>query len=283
MSYPPMQRAEAFIRTGEFTDALEALEEYLIDNPHDDDVLRLKASVLQRLHGADNLEQSLAIWQSLQQPISDDWMRRSIIHERLNQMDEAIHTQRQALALLPSIDDDETQRTYDRVVERLVMLLAQENHFAEAHDLLRQQPRQWRWLQWEADLLVMEGNNTQASESYSQALEQLQAQIDVRPSPHLNAIKGRILLARAHIYRRQHDITKARQHYEEASQLLAHDPLITFNLGCLQALEGQLQQAIALCEPVWVAYPSGALREQMQATLSDDSAYDALRQYLENL
>lgn len=275
-----MQRAEAFLRTGELDDALQALNEHLEQHPEDDVARRLRAQVRQRLSGRQQLTQALADLHSLRQTLPSDWMQTSIIHERLGDVSSAIQAMQPFTRTTPPTKDPDAQHQHERAIERLIMLYAQADQLDDALALIRQQPRTWRWLQWEADLLVMQGDDVMASARYGVVLAQLQAHIDERPSPHLSAMKGRILLARAHTYRRQRQTDIARQHYQEASQLLADDPLITFNLGCLHALEGDLERAIALCEPVWIAFPFGILHDQMLTTLNDDPAYKSLRDHL---
>ncbi|MBZ0278924.1 MAG: tetratricopeptide repeat protein, partial [Anaerolineae bacterium] len=46
MGYSPMQLAEAFIKTGELTDALDALNQQLETVPQDDYARRLRSQVL---------------------------------------------------------------------------------------------------------------------------------------------------------------------------------------------------------------------------------------------
>ena len=51
--YSPIELAEAFIRTGELADALDALNPHLEAQPNDETALRLRAAVLMRLPGED--------------------------------------------------------------------------------------------------------------------------------------------------------------------------------------------------------------------------------------
>jgi Flp pilus assembly protein TadD len=94
------------------------------------------------------------------------------------------------------------------------------------------------------------------------------------------AIKARVLLARAHAYRRLAHIDIAREHYETAQALLPKDPTIRFNLGLLDALSGNLEKAISEVNLALGNAPK-SLRDEMLQSL-DDKAFHEIRARLKN-
>lgn len=259
MPYTPVQIANAFIQTGELADALDTLTQHLDAQPMDDAARRLRMGVLLRLRDEIHLRTALADFDLLSEVTADDQVQRSVILERLGDLDGAALAMEQARAL---------KSTDDRLTERLLHLLAAQGKIVEALDQVRGQERTWRWLQWEGDLLVLVGDDQTATARYGLALAQLDARFDVEAEPYLAPIKARILLARGHAYRRLEQIEQAEAHYLEAARLIPSDPTIPFYRGLLAAQRGDLEMAISLCR-AGLASASASLQENMLTMLRD--------------
>lgn len=266
MSYTPMQLAEAFLKTGELQDALDALNTQLADHPDDAAARRLRAQVWMRLPGEGHLEKALADFDALPDFTVDDLVRCSIIHERMEKLESALKLMESARAQNPA---DE------RLAERTMQLMMRQNQLESALALVRLQPRSWRWLQSEGDLLALLGDDITATARYGLALAQLENLPDVDSNPYLGAIRGRLLLARAHAYTRLEQIDTAREHYLLAKKRLPADPTIDFSLGRLHALEGRLEEAAALCRQSLDA-ASALVRQSLLDSLGEKAAFAPL-------
>lgn len=274
MSYSPMELADVFIQTGEFQDALEALDQQLSDHPADAEARRLRAAVLLRINAPDSATRAIADLEAITPPTAADHVQRAIIHEQQNDLTQAIAAMRQAVAMEP---------TNARYAEMLLQLLVDDQQFDEALQWVRQQARDWRWLQWEGDLLAQQGDDMMATARYGLALALLD---EVRESKgvasgnaFMNAIKGRLLVARADAYRRLQQIDLAIEHYEKAQRVLPDDPIVDFYLGLFKALAGDLPTAVELCQQA-IDYAPDTLRKAMQAELMSDKQYDVLANQL---
>lgn len=169
MNYSPLQLAEAFIQTGELTDALDALNNHLSDKPADDEAWRLRAAVLMRLPTEAELRRALADLDSVSVVSADDWVKRSIILGRLEDWGAASAAMQQAHQMRP---DDE------RISERYIETLAKSRQVAQAFSLLAALPRTWRWLQIAGDLARAAGDAQAAARDYSEAIAHLDSQLD---------------------------------------------------------------------------------------------------------
>lgn len=271
MPFTPMQLAESFIRTGELADALDALNEHLGNEPGDIEALRLRAATLMHLGETEQLRQALADLDAIPEPDIEDLQQRSLIAERLRDRPAAIAAARAALDKSPG---DE------RIAERLVHLLAAAGDLDAAIELVRQQPRTWRWLRWEGDLLALSGDDMLATARYGLALAQLDEVAGIDDA-YRRTLRGPILLTRAHAYRRLGLAEPARVHYEAAREVLPGDvDAIAFNIGLLDALKGDLQSAIAQCRPAWKS-AAPKVRAGMRAILDTDPAFTELKHALE--
>ena len=267
MAYTPMELANAFVRTGELDDALEALNDQLTQHPCDDDARRLRASVYQRL-GDERLAQALADLNTIDDKTADDLTHISIIQEKTGDIAGAIETMQSVLDRVP---------TQERLVERLVQLYIYEERYEEALKLVRAQARDWRWWQWEGDLLALTGNDAQTIARYGLAMAQIDALLAERPGDYLHAIKGRIALVRGCAYQRMGLLNPAREHFMLALELLK-DESIHFNLALLDALEDKLDSASIHAQRAWDA-STRVVHESMLITLEDD-AFASLRKRL---
>ncbi len=258
-----MQLAEAFIQTGELADAVDALNQHLSEHPTDVIALRYRANVLLRLGDTHHLEQARTDSQVIMEPSADDWTRLSVIHKRLDDLDSAIQAMQSAIKSYP---DDA------RLIERLLNLYVENKDIASALDLLNQQPETWQWSQWRGDLHSINADDPQAISAYQNAL----AQIDQLPSsPHVEAMRARLLLVLGHAYRRTRQIDSARQAYSDAKAIIPNDLSIDFNLGLLVALEGDTELAIELCHPIWDS-ANPILQSTMRDTLLANPIYQPL-------
>jgi tetratricopeptide (TPR) repeat protein len=271
MPYTPLQLAEAFLKTGELDDALNALDEHLAAQPDDASVLRMRAAVLLRLGDPQQLNRALADLRRIDAPIADDWVQRSVIYERQGALAQAIEAMQHAQTIAPDSE---------RIIERLVQLLIANGDLETALEQVRAQERNWRWLQWEADILVLMGDDTMASARYGLVLALLN-ELD-GDSHHVRAIGGRVVLARAECYRRLGEIESARDHYLVAQKIYPDDPTIDFNLGLLLALEGDTASAIDRCRAAYQR-ANAALQAEMRATLTSDTAFREIEKALDEL
>jgi tetratricopeptide (TPR) repeat protein len=265
-----MELAEAFLKTGELPDALDALNQQLEQHPQDSVARRLRVQVCMRLASAQDLQQALSDLPLLEDS-AEDWQIASIVQERAGNPDAAIAAIQRARSLAPADA---------RLTERELTLRLSRQQIAEALDLVRQQPRTWRWLEREGDLLVLMGDDMMATARYGLVLAHLQQASDQIEAQVLRALQARVLLARADAYLRLQHVEQARSHYLAALDLVQTDPGIGFNLGLLDLLEGHTEQAISRCRSAY-QQASDALRQEMIASIQADE-YLALRHVLLN-
>lgn len=270
MPYSPLELAEAFIKTGELADALDALNQQLEQQPDDEETRRLRIDVQLRLDTAAHWQRALADVAALTQTTAADYQRASVLHERLSDPDSAIAAMHTARKLAP---DDE------RLTERLLNLLMAQKQHDTALTLVHQQEKSWRWLQYEGDLLALMGDDTTATARYGLVLAQLDEREGQMRADYLQAMKARVLLARAHAYRRLKQLDSAREHYLAAQELLPKDPTIAFNLGLLHALAGNIDTAAEQCHAALNNAPA-ALRDEMLRSIAHDETFQLLREKL---
>lgn len=267
MAYSPIQLAAAFIQTGELQDALFALDQQLDQHPNDDEAHRLRAAVLLRMGDAISLHAALSALEQITAPTQADVIQQAVILEQRGDLAGALSVLERL-----SLDDE-------RLAERRVRLLLQARDFDQALALVRQQPHSWRWLQWEGDVLVQLGDDRTATARYGLALAQLEALHDSAVDRYLGPVWARLLLARAHAYRRLDEADRAAEHYAAATQLIPNDPALPFYKGLLLAHQGDLDGALALCRTAWQHSPE-ALRAEMWHELDSDPRYQPLAQQL---
>jgi tetratricopeptide (TPR) repeat protein len=260
VTYTPLELAAAFIQTGELDDALAQLDLHLDQQPQDDVARRLRIS-LQRHRGA-----SLAVLQAdyvrLAQRGPEDAMQLALAAE----LEAALSILAEAHTCWPD---------HERLTEQYLHTLAVQGDFETALHVVGQQSPGWRWWQWAGDLLVQAGDDMLATARYGLAL----AQLEGRHDPYLVPVRARLLLARAHAYRRLGLLDQAEMHYAAAADLMPDDPLIPFNRGLVAAAQGDLDRAEVICRAAFVA-ASAALRSQMCKSLL---AHPLLRQRLEDV
>jgi Flp pilus assembly protein TadD len=264
VSYSPLELAVAFIQTGELEDALEALGQHLAHQPDDDRVRRWRLQVLRHLNG--DSDQALADLQRLSAPTPADFTQAALLLEAHGDHDAALNLLAEGHGRWPH----ET-----RLAEVYLRLLMDHHHIDIALSIARAQPTGWRWLEWEGDLLARQGDDVTATARYGLALAHLDAGFDTENIAYLAPIKARLLLARAHAYRRLGYYDLAADHYSAAEQLMPTDPMIPFNRGLVACLQGDQSRALTLCQSA-LSSATPALHEQMRSALQTNPAYAAL-------
>src|SRR5690606_8702827 len=101
MVYSPMELAQAFIKSGELSDALDALNRHLEQNPDDDEGLRLRSEVLSRFRDTVSLQKALNDLIQLHEPAFEDWVRRVALSQKLGDHRSTAYALKQALSLRP--------------------------------------------------------------------------------------------------------------------------------------------------------------------------------------
>jgi tetratricopeptide (TPR) repeat protein len=266
MPYTPMQLAEAFLKTGEIQDALDALNQELRDTPDNETARRLRIQTLTSLGGQPNLEQATHDFATISTLTAEDYQRLSILQERLGAIPASIEAISKARQLAPQ---DE------RLTERYLDLLLRQKAYQAALELVKQQGSAWRWLEREGDILALLGDDLTATGRYGLVLTQLDNFEGVIRPDYLQALKARVLLARAHAYRRLGEADIAQEHYQSAQLFLPKDPTIAFNLGLLEALRGDRAAAISQCQSA-LNSASPSLKDEMLNSLDDRELKAAL-------
>ncbi len=270
MSYSPMELAEAFLKTGELDDALDAVNQQLEQRPEDDEARRLLIQIRMRLLPQQDLAQTIAEFDKLGKLSATDWQTKSVIFERIGDLASAISAIQSARQLAP---DDE------RLTERLLDLLLGDENYEEALNLVRSQVLSWQWLEREGDVLVLVGEDTLATARYGLVLAHLEAFEGTMREDYLQALKVRVILARAHAYRRLDHLDTAKELYHSAVSILGDDVSVQFNLGLIAEMEGDPDKAETICKQA-LELASQGLKEEMLLALDEDSRFTSLKQRL---
>jgi tetratricopeptide (TPR) repeat protein len=256
--YAPMELAESFMRTGELDDALEALNQQLVAQPNDDEAHRLRSQIFARQK---RFDEAIADMQHLQHPQASDYVAWSIVAEQRDQMPEAIAKVLVAQSLSPH---DE------RIQERLVYLYWSQAQYDLAYQVVQAQPKTWRWLQYAADIVAQQGDHTQAIDIYTQVIAQLDELLKTLLERQLFLVmKSRVLVKRAENYLELRDYAQAKRDYTQAKRYV-NDPTIEFNLGVIEALQGNWDEAISVCR-LALRRTTKRLRQDLLASLTDEA------------
>lgn len=204
---PRLARADAFLLAGELADALEALDSYLIENPDDGDIRRLRAAVLLRLPGEDTAWAALDDLAAMRSRTAEDEIARVRALRRLHE-DAAAH---EALY-------DAWERTGDlRLADLLLASLYARRESATARGVLDALPETVVWLRWRGDFALLDGDAPAALDAFNGALARLEA---LKPSDVIRNERGQLLLRRAEAYRLQGDEAAAQADQDQARRLL---------------------------------------------------------------
>ncbi len=271
-SYPPLQRAQAYIQAGELELALAALDE-AVAIAADDETLRLRAAVNRRLRGDDRLKAAALDLERLSEPTSADYLEQSIIFEQLGDFAAAIR------AMMVATDLAGGPNERNRLIEQHVRLLLTRGDTVSALELARKQPKTWRWMQWMADIAVQAGDYDSAARYYSDALTML-ADSTSPDDRFADGFRARMLLARANAHRRSGHLEFADADYVTAGLLTPSDPLIPFNRGLIAWERGDRESALALCRSA-LERASEPLQETMRRTLIEYPEYEAILRALD--
>lgn len=260
MPYTAMQLAEAFLKTGELDDALEALNQQLQEQANDDDARRLRIQILMR---RDNLNTALSDLEAIQNKTANDYLSQSIILERGDNVSAAITAIQEARHL------DENS---ERLIERYLYLLIKAKDYQSALELIQQQERTWQWLEREGDVFVLLGDDVLATARYGLVLSQLSDFENSMSKEYLQALKLRVILARANAYHRLEQLDTAEEHYLAAQNILPDDASISFNLGLLAFLRGNETQALEQCK-IALSQLSSTMHDNMLNAIKEDERY----------
>lgn len=271
MPYSLLQVAEAFVRTGELTDALDMLNQQLNAQPDDDTARRLRAAVLLRLplDGDEHFLAALDDLDALAQPNGDDFVQRSIIRQRLADLPAALAAMIEAQALKP---DDE------RVAARLLDLLLLNARRAEARRLLDALPPTWRWLERAGDLAAEDGDHMAAVKHFTAALDDLRRKIDTEANAIGVSLRIGLLAKRAAACLDSGALDKAEADYTLLETFMPDDAAFAFGRGLVLARRGDAAGGAALCQPA-LARANDTLRAELLAAL-DDPRYADLRRLM---
>lgn len=212
--YSPLQLAEAYLKTGEWAYALEALADHLAQQPNDQEARLLRMQVFIRLNDLSAAQHESAL---LDEADPATWHWRGILHSRAGQLDEAIACAEQACALSPK---DE------RLAERLLDLYSAAKRWQDAQRLVQAQPPRWGWLARLAEVETALGHHEAARIAYERALEAL-GQASTSPFSYLRPIRGALLAALARIYAALGHDEQAKLTWQQARRLLPRDPSLS--------------------------------------------------------
>jgi Flp pilus assembly protein TadD len=240
--YSPIELAEAFIRTGELSDALDVLNPHLEAHPTDETALRLRAAVLMRLPGEDHARAALADLDQLDTKSADDYIQESIIMQMgLGDWSQAVRATEQAHQLAPN---DE------RISERLLMLYEEVGQLDKAQELIERLPQTWRWLQLAGDLAQKALRFDTAIEHYNKALQLLAQKMDTVDNAIARNIKGMILSGRAAALLEVRQLSAAEADYRTVADLFPKDLSYSLLVGITLALQGKIDEAVMICRSV---------------------------------
>lgn len=268
--YSPLELAQAFIRTGELADALDALNPHLEANPDDAAALRLRAAVLMRLPGEDHARAALADINKLDPKTADDYIQKSVIMQMgLGDWMAAVKATEEAHQLTP---EDE------RISERLLMLYDQVGEVDKARTLLATLPQTWRWLQLAGDLAHKAHETETAINRYSEALVLIQQKMDTVNNPIARNVMGMILGSRAAVQLEAGHLAAAEADYAIVTDVFPKDLSYSLMVAITYALQDKLDDAVWLCQTVLRDEPS------LEALLREKAAaYTELKPLLEQL
>jgi tetratricopeptide (TPR) repeat protein len=238
MAYSPLQLANAFLQTGELTDARQVLADYfsadrvLSDDADHEQALRLWLDLL--AHG-DEPDQRLAIqeYDRLPNLSPTDHIKRAMLHYRLGEVSLARGILQTAMTNHPS---DE------RLCESLLFIYQKMGDAPAGLSLIKTKSQKWIWSRWGGDFAMIARDFATAIVYYGEALAMIKTRYalpDDSPAKILDAptitsaegltimgIYAELLLARAEAYRQNGQLEEAKADEARAKRLIPNDPTI---------------------------------------------------------
>ncbi len=259
-----LELAELFIRAGELSEALDALNAELESQPDDQAALRLRANLLTHLPGRGR--EALTDLDTLSEATLDDHLLRIHVLDTLGDHDAAFEV----------IERLWMDRGDAQSVTLMLRALQRRGEFDRALELLADLPKSWNWLGWSGDFYALKGDYSIAAEHFCSAIDQLE---HAERNPLSETQRAHLLLKRADAYRRLKQYADADADYRSAEAIIPSDPMIPFNRGLLIFEQGDLRRALPLCRDAMDHAPD-ALRDHMRNVLMDNPRYHMLAQAL---
>ncbi len=232
MRYTPMELAESFLKTGELTDALDALNQQLLDAPTDQEARRLRAQLLTRLGQPQNALDDL---QQLTDFSTDDVLLQVRLYEMLGQFDDALDV----------LQTTYNQRPEDgKLAENWWQLLTRQQRYEEAAQIAAVQLTDWRWQQLHGQSLASNGQISEAIAVYQQALASLEAKLpNFSDQRNAQAWQAQLMLLLVGCYVKQRDWQNAQTMLNQVRPL-TEDSIVTFYTGMVAVGQGQIADGI---------------------------------------
>jgi tetratricopeptide (TPR) repeat protein len=261
-----LELAEAFLQAGELSDALDALDQHLQQQPQDDDARRLRVEILLRLP-EDRAREALADLDALLTRTPRDLLLRAKACDLLGDRDAAYAAAAQAW--------EQGYEERPQVLETMLRLLLEKRDADSGLHLLADLPKTREWLEWRGKFYALKGDYRGAAEHFCSAIDSLGGAGD----PLIAVQRAALLLRRADTYRRLKRWADAEADYRAAEAIIPDDPLIPFNRGLLIFEQGNLRGALPLCRDALDNAPAG-LRDTMRDAITTDPRYKTLAQAL---
>jgi len=236
MAYTVLQLANAFLQTGELTDARQTIGDYLSKDvsadPDYEAILRLWIDLL--AHG-DESDQRLALaeYDRLPHFLPTDYIKRAMIYYRLGELRSA----RGILEIgLATISHD------DRLCESLLFIYKKMDDSQAGLSLVKTQPKKWIWSRWGGDFAMIARDFDLAIAYYTEAIQLLEMRYplsDAMPAQILSdstmndaekltimGVYADILLARTEAYYAVEKVDEAKRDEARAKRLIPNDPTL---------------------------------------------------------
>jgi Flp pilus assembly protein TadD len=262
--YTPLELAHAYIKTGEWQEALSALAQQLEQEANDQSARRLRVEILLR-HDAS----AEGLWSDLSQlddADSETWRLRALAYERQDNLPQTLDCLQRAHALAPQDA---------HLTERLLAVLVRAGEPEAALALIAEQAPSWGWQARAGAIQAEQGHYPQALTAYTQALAGL---AQGEQSPYRASLAAHLYSARGQVYLRCGRLDEAEADYSQAEQLQAQqvDWGVQFNRGLVALLRGDASTAQALCQSAY-QHASPELRAELRRSLGDRAEYAAIQ------
>jgi len=263
-----MELAVAFIRAGELTDALDALDEQVANEPDDVDARRTRAEVLLRLGGAAHWEKALADIEAVGTPTAADHYMRSVLLGRLGRTEAARDA---AQAAVDAAADDVFR---GKAAARLLDLTQQLGDAAGALEIAREHD----WAGRAAEAALALGDAAAAYEYYTEALARAEKLEGTIADEIAANIRARVRLGRAGAALRAGMLDEAEADYAAAGAVIPDDPMIPFNRGEIALRRGDTAAATTLLRQAYKGaneHLRGLMRTAARANEALRAAWEA--------